>query len=239
MSRINVYVEKNELTEGGYVVVPVKAFATNFKPDNGKFDTADKVAQMMSYVFDLHEADHERLYLICFGKNRKCNAVLRIATGNEVGAEIDSFEIIAKARRFKARGITLVHNHPSGEPLPSTEDITATRQFKTLADAAGVRLVDHIILGDYGRSYTSMLERGLLNSNVVPIRTEENNRVLRVSDHHAPKFSKEQRAHIRSLIADNFVRCNGNKSMTEMLSLLASEGYPMASGNLYYHAKNI
>jgi DNA repair protein RadC len=52
-----------------------------------------------------------------------------------------------------------LHNHPTGDPNPSREDIDITRRLKEAGDIIGVRLLDHIVIGD---SYFSFVERGLL-----------------------------------------------------------------------------
>ena len=56
------------------------------------------------------------------------------------------------------RSFTL-HNHPTGDPTPSREDLDITRRIKESGDLLGIKLLDHIIIGD---SYLSFVERGLL-----------------------------------------------------------------------------
>lgn len=69
-------------------------------------------------------------------------------------------EIFLEALRYEACGICLMHNHPSGDPTPSQEDINVTRRIRDAGRILGVRLVDHIIIGD--QSYTSMKEQGYI-----------------------------------------------------------------------------
>ena len=56
-------------------------------------------------------------------------------------------------------GSFTLHNHPTGDPSPSREDIEITRRLKEAGDIIGVKVLDHIIVGD---SYVSFTERGLL-----------------------------------------------------------------------------
>jgi DNA repair protein RadC len=56
--------------------------------------------------------------------------------------------------------VVFVHNHPSGDPAPSQEDIELTRRLKETGDMLGIRVLDHVVLGD-GRFY-SFSDRGLL-----------------------------------------------------------------------------
>jgi DNA repair protein RadC len=53
-----------------------------------------------------------------------------------------------------------VHQHPTGDPTPSAEDISITRRLKEAGDLLGLKVLDHIIVGD--GEYLSFVERGLL-----------------------------------------------------------------------------
>ena len=69
-------------------------------------------------------------------------------------------EIFIEALRYQAVSLILVHNHPSGDPEPSEEDRLLTRRMDEAGKLIGIRLLDHIIIGD--ASYVSFRERGLL-----------------------------------------------------------------------------
>ncbi len=56
-------------------------------------------------------------------------------------------EIIKRALQFNASALILVHNHPSGDPTPSSADISLTRQIKSACEALGLVLHDHVIIG--------------------------------------------------------------------------------------------
>lgn len=56
-------------------------------------------------------------------------------------------EIVKRALELNASALILVHNHPSGDPTPSTEDITMTEQVQRAADALGLTLHDHLVIG--------------------------------------------------------------------------------------------
>ncbi len=58
-----------------------------------------------------------------------------------------------------AAGLVLFHNHPSGDPSPSAEDLSFTRRLAEAGELVGVRLVDHLILGS-GRRWVSLRQRG-------------------------------------------------------------------------------
>lgn len=65
-----------------------------------------------------------------------------------------------EALKYKAVYIILLHNHPSGDAAPSRQDIETTKIIKEAGDIIGIRLIDHIIIGD--NEYVSFNERGIL-----------------------------------------------------------------------------
>ena len=69
-------------------------------------------------------------------------------------------EVVKRALELGAASLILVHNHPSGDPEPSREDIEMTAQVCRAAELLGVRVEDHLIVGN-GR-WTSLREQGLL-----------------------------------------------------------------------------
>lgn len=69
-------------------------------------------------------------------------------------------EVFRPALALPARSVLLVHNHPSGDPEPSAEDVEVTRQLVAAGELLGLPVRDHVVLGD-GR-YVSLMERGLL-----------------------------------------------------------------------------
>ena len=71
-------------------------------------------------------------------------------------------EIYIEALRFRACGIILLHNHPSGDPAPSREDCLFTERVREAGSLVGVPLLDHIIIGD--NSYVSLRERGIFET---------------------------------------------------------------------------
>ena len=65
-----------------------------------------------------------------------------------------------EALKCNAVNIVLVHNHPSGEPTPSRDDIRSTKKIKEAGDMVGIRLLDHIIIGD--NKFSSLRELKVL-----------------------------------------------------------------------------
>ena len=85
------------------------------------------------------------------------HTVAYIGTLNRTVAEPRG--ILVPALLSNAAGVIVFHNHPSGDPSPSPEDLAFTRKLAEASDAVGVRLVDHLILGD-PPTFVSLKERG-------------------------------------------------------------------------------
>lgn len=79
--------------------------------------------------------------------NSKVLGSMQVSSGSECTTGISSSSIIQRALELGARGLIVSHNHPSGNPNPSKEDIRATEQLQKAAEAFEMRLLDHIIIG--------------------------------------------------------------------------------------------
>ena len=72
-------------------------------------------------------------------------------------------EVFKRALLNNARYIMVAHNHPSGDPTPSQEDILLTQRVRKAGDLIGIELLDHIIIGD--NRYISLREKGFFCGN--------------------------------------------------------------------------
>lgn len=112
------------------------------------------------YMEDMRHLKQEELLLVMLdGKNRLIgDKVLFKGTVNR--SIVSPREVFLEALSRKAVYILLLHNHPSGDTTPSKADIIVTKQIKEAGEMIGIRLVDHIIIGD--KKYTSFCNERLL-----------------------------------------------------------------------------
>lgn len=103
----------------------------------------------------------EKLYLLSINSRGKCIAKDMITSGTINETIINSREIFQKAFSRNAQSVILVHNHPSGETTPSTEDIKATKAVSEAGNKIGIPLLDHIIIAN--GSFVSLKQLGLLD----------------------------------------------------------------------------
>ena len=129
-------------------------------PGDESLNTPEEIVEMMNHIYDMENLSEEYVYLICFNTKMKPLGVFEISHGT-VNASITSpREIFIKALLCNASAIVIVHNHPSGEVIPSREDNLATQRVKEAGNIIGVSLIDHIIIGD--GTYYSFGEAGTL-----------------------------------------------------------------------------
>ena len=84
----------------------------------------------------------------------------QLSVGTVNASLISAREIFLEALKCQAVYIILIHNHPSGDPHPSREDILLTKRVWEAGELIGISLLDHIIIGD--RSYVSLREENLM-----------------------------------------------------------------------------
>lgn len=112
------------------------------------------------YMERMRHLETEHVYLLlCDTKNHIIKEIL-VSKGTVNASVISPREIFIEALRFQAVYILLIHNHPSGDPNPSSQDIAITRVIAEASLLMQIPLLDHIIIGD--NHYVSLKEKGYL-----------------------------------------------------------------------------
>ncbi|MCC8059320.1 MAG: DNA repair protein RadC [Clostridiales bacterium] len=112
------------------------------------------------YQEDMRHLQQEQFRLMLFDTRQALIRELLLSQGTVNASLASPREIFIEALRYRAVSLIMVHNHPSGDPAPSPEDIRLTERVREGGELVGIRLLDHVIIGD-GR-YFSLKERGLL-----------------------------------------------------------------------------
>ena len=111
------------------------------------------------YQEDMRHMEQEQFRMMMFNTRQVLIGDVLLAKGTVSSAVTTPREIFVEALRHQAVSLILVHNHPSGDPEPSKEDIELTARVRAAGKVIGMPLLDHIIIGD--TSYVSLKERGL------------------------------------------------------------------------------
>lgn len=93
---------------------------------------------------------HEELWVLALDGRSKLRAARLVAKGGLHGLGARAADVLRIALRADASAIVLVHNHPSGDPTPSAEDLAFTDAVAVAAQAVGVPLVDHVVVAREG-----------------------------------------------------------------------------------------
>lgn len=101
------------------------------------------------------------LALLLDGKNRIIRRV-QVSEGSLNQSIVHPREVFTPAVKESAAAVIFVHNHPTGDPAPSQEDIAITRRLREAGEIMGIKVLDHIIIGDGDDAYVSFVERGLM-----------------------------------------------------------------------------
>jgi DNA repair protein RadC len=104
--------------------------------------------------------DHEELWLLALDGRHGLRAARRVASGGIHGLHVAPRDVLRVALREAASAFVLVHNHPSGDPAASSEDVAFTHAVSHAARVVGTPLLDHVVIAR--RRASSMLEAGLL-----------------------------------------------------------------------------
>lgn len=137
------------VADGARVRAPVEAI-----------NCAEDAIRLFRDYFERESLPHERVMAALVNGSNKIMALIRVSEGGLHGCALTAKDVLRPAIAAGASAIVLSHNHPSGNPDPSREDIEMTRHLKSACDVVGVSLLDHVIIAAGGLA-TSMLEQGM------------------------------------------------------------------------------
>jgi len=114
------------------------------------------------YALRLRDLAVEEFHVLALGSQSQILADLLITRGILNSSLVHPREVFRAAIAEAAAGIIVVHNHPSGDPTPSADDRSVTRQLVDAGRLLDVPVYDHVIIGGGGERYVSFAEAGLL-----------------------------------------------------------------------------
>jgi len=117
---------------------------------------------LFEVVRGLSYLDHEELWVVLVNTKLKVKDVVHLYKGTLDGTCVRVAEILEPAIKTKAKGLAIVHNHPSGDTVASPEDIRLAKMVKQACDLMGLYFVDSLIVARDG--FMSMLEAGLVDT---------------------------------------------------------------------------
>lgn len=155
--RITKY--KTKLTYDGKAVLE-KELSVNYPEIVRKMNSPETIASFAREFLRLHEETEEYLYMICMNTKLEMTSVFELSHGNVNSSIVGIREMFQKALLANAVSIAVIHNHPSGDPTPSREDVEITKRMVEAGKVVGVQVLDHIIIGR--PRYSSLKEKGYM-----------------------------------------------------------------------------
>ena len=137
-----------------------KECSLNYPELDRKMSSPESVAGLAKGYLRIHEQTEEYLYMLCMNNKLQLTGVFELSHGNVNSSIMSVREIFQKALLANAVSIILIHNHPSGDPKPSNEDIEVTKRAIKAGEIVGVQVLDHVIIGRPG--FVSLKEKGYI-----------------------------------------------------------------------------
>lgn len=123
-----------------------------------RFDKPSTVAEY--FMEDLRHEEKENILLLSLDNKMQLIEKYVLSVGTVNASLLSSREVFVQALKNRASNVMLLHNHPSGDPVPSKQDILITNKIKEAGLLLDIPLMDHIIIGS--GCYVSLKEYGLL-----------------------------------------------------------------------------
>lgn len=147
------------LTEDGRATLERES-SVNHPGIDASMSSPEKVDILAREVLRLHEKPEEYLYMVCLNTKLRMTSVFELSHGNVNSSVVGIREMFQKALLANAVNVIVLHNHPSGDPSPSRQDIEVTKRMMEAGKILGIDVIDHLVIGRPG--YCSIKEKGYL-----------------------------------------------------------------------------
>lgn len=116
----------------------------------------------VAYKARLSVLQHEVFLVVGLNNKNEVTRELIVAIGSVNECRVEPREVFRPMIAEAAARVILIHNHPSGDPEPSPDDVKLTKRLCSIGELIGIPILDHIVIG--GKSYSSMRDLGILDA---------------------------------------------------------------------------
>jgi len=128
------------------------------RPDErARISSPEDIAALVSS--EMAALDQEELRVVLLNTKNEVLKIVTVYRGSVNAAQIRVAEVFKEAIRQNAPSLVILHNHPSGDPTPSGDDVAVTRELVQAGRLLDIEVLDHLVIGD-GR-HTSLRRKGL------------------------------------------------------------------------------
>lgn len=128
------------------------------RPDERvRIHSPEDIAVLLSS--EMAALDQEELRVVLLNTKNEVLKIVTVYRGSVNAAQVRVAEVFKEAVRQNAPAIVIAHNHPSGDPTPSPDDVAVTRELVQAGQLLDIEVLDHLVVGD--GSHVSLRRRGL------------------------------------------------------------------------------
>ncbi len=109
--------------------------------------------------YEMSALEQEHLRVILLDRRNRVLAIVEVYKGSVNSSQVRVGELFKEAIRVNASAIIVTHNHPSGDPTPSPDDVAVTRAMVQAGKLLDIDVLDHLVIGQ--GKWVSLKERGL------------------------------------------------------------------------------
>ena len=132
-----------------------RALGVARRPERPLLRTARDVHQLLLPL--ARGLEQETFWSLVLDGKQRLRRLVTVSLGTLTASLVHPREVFRTAVREGAAALIVAHNHPSGDPEPSAEDLAVTERLRQAGEVLGIPLQDHVVLGDAG--YVSLRER--------------------------------------------------------------------------------
>jgi DNA repair protein RadC len=117
-------------------------------PSPRRINNPDDAARLATELVRASDDDKEHFWVLLLNQRHHYLMHTEVSVGSQSASLVHPREVFGPALREGAAVVVLVHNHPSGNPAPSSEDRELTHRLKSCAELLGINVLDHVIVGN-------------------------------------------------------------------------------------------
>lgn len=159
LMELNVNPQENTISSKRVNIISIKMVKEgSVLYSNRKIGSPSDAADLLRPF--LQDSDREMLVVCCLDTKNQPTFINVASVGTLNSSLVHPREVFKAAVLGNAASILVAHNHPSGDPTPSSEDISITTRLKEVGKIIGIDVIDHIVIGF--NNYVSLKEKGIL-----------------------------------------------------------------------------
>ena len=107
----------------------------------------DPMSAIEFFKNEMGDLDHEEVRMLLLNTKKRIIKTVTVSMGGISSTVVEKRTLVREALKYNAAGVMIAHNHPSGDPTPSKDDVETTKSIQKAFELVGIEFVDHIVVG--------------------------------------------------------------------------------------------